>query len=842
MRWLAALVFLCASAAALILQAPDELRIEYPFDGSIFPPEITAPAFIWREPSGSIAAWRVEFDSQDGRNPIRIDATPSRPSFGEADSRVDTSTAVVEEFNSRMATAWTWTPGDSVWSEIKRRSTERPVRVTVTGFSDQRRRHRVAQTAVSIQSSRDPAGAPIFYRDVPLMPSELEKGVIKPLAESAIPLIEWRLRDLGRPRSRIVLTGMRTCANCHSFSVDGRHIGMDLDGPQNDKGLYAISTLQPRTAIRNEDVISWLKFNEQPAGPMRVGFMSQISPDGRYVVTTVGAERDLARNYYVANFKDFRFLQVFYATRGILVVYDRVTGERRPLPGADDPRFVQTNAVWSPDGKWLVFARATAREAYPPGAKLAEFANDPKETQVCYDLYRIPFNSGRGGRAEAIEGASANGMSNSFPRVSPDGRWLVFVQARNGLLMRPDSQLYIVPFSGGQARRLRANTPLMNSWHSFSPNGRWLVFSSKARSPYTQMYLTHIDDRGQDSPAILIENSTAANRAVNLPEFVNVPPGGLERIEVPAVEFYNRFDDAWRLASRQRFAEAVPAWKRALELEPADIRANNNIAFALAQTGRMEEAVHHWKKALAADQSNGDVHWNLGRALDELGRSDEALPHLLEAARLKPDDPAPKRQAGLLLLRAGRVEQALPLLRQSVGLNPNDAEAQDGLGIALLQSGSRAESLMHLRQAVALDPRSAGARINLGNAHYLGGDIAEALVQWREALRLEPDNVSALTQVAWALATNPIGFARNGAEAVDCASRAVKLSQGRNPASLDALAAAYAESGRFTDAAAAARLALAAADETGSPLTAAIRTRLQLYERAQPFRTSPIPR
>ena len=117
-------------------------------------------------------------------------------------------------------------------------------------------------------------------------------------------------------------------------------------------------------------------------------------------------------------------------------------------------------------------------------------------------------------------------MSNSFPKMSPDGRWIVFVQCRNGQLMRPDGQLYIVPASGGEARRMRCNTPLMNSWHSFSPNGRWLVFTSKSRSPYTQMFLTHIDENGNDSPAILIENATAANRAVNIPEFVDLAPGG----------------------------------------------------------------------------------------------------------------------------------------------------------------------------------------------------------------------------------------------------------------------------------------------------------------------------
>jgi hypothetical protein len=53
----------------------------------------------------------------------------------------------------------------------------------------------------------------------------------------------------------------------------------------------------------------------------------------------------------------------------------------------------------------------------------------PLETQVRYDLYRIPFKDGRGGEPVPITGASGNGMSNSFPKVSPDGRWIVFVQA-----------------------------------------------------------------------------------------------------------------------------------------------------------------------------------------------------------------------------------------------------------------------------------------------------------------------------------------------------------------------------------------------------------------------------
>ena len=57
------------------------------------------------------------------------------------------------------------------------------------------------------------------------MPSESEKGIIKPLAESATPLIAWRLRDLAETRSRALMEGIPTCANCHSFSGDGKTLG-----------------------------------------------------------------------------------------------------------------------------------------------------------------------------------------------------------------------------------------------------------------------------------------------------------------------------------------------------------------------------------------------------------------------------------------------------------------------------------------------------------------------------------------------------------------------------------------------------------------------------------------
>ena len=285
--------------------------------------------------------------------------------------------------------------------------------------------------------------------------------------------------------------------------------------------------------------------------------MSQISPDGKYVVNSIDVPHAngtrVIDRLYNGFYSNYGFGQVFYPTRGVLAWYSKDSGKLQTLPGADDPNFVQTSAFWSPDGKYLVFSRAAARDPYPAGYERSMYANDPKETQIQYDLYRIPFNDGKGGTPERIVGASENGMSNNFPKVSPDGKWIIFVQCKNGLLMRPDSKLYIVPFEGGVARPLESNLPVMNSWHTFNPNGRWLAFSSKTPSLYTHLYLTHIDEQGHASPPIVVENATASNRAVNIPEFVNLGSDVMDHIDTPAIDFYREFDAAQQLQDQHKY-------------------------------------------------------------------------------------------------------------------------------------------------------------------------------------------------------------------------------------------------------------------------------------------------
>jgi tetratricopeptide (TPR) repeat protein len=839
--WLSAAIAAAAWAAGPRSEPVAAITVDYPADGTIFSPDFAAPTFLWRDPSPGATRWLIEVEFAGGSKKVKAASAGERLQVGEIDPRI--VGAVPPQLTPEQAAAHTWKPDAATWSAILRGSANGKATVTITGLAE-RGNQPVSRGTVSLETSRDPVGAPIFYRDVPLKPNPTVRGVIQPLPDFAVSLIAWRLRNVGETQSRPLMTGLPTCANCHSFSLDGKTLGLDVDGPQNDKGLYAMVPVSKEMAIRNEDVIHWSAFPGQAPvktdGPMakRFGFMSQISPDGKYVVTTINGPREgavqnrnslargLADRFFNAGYKDYAFGQVFYPTRGILAWYSRAAKQLQPLPGADDPRFVQTNAVWGPDGKYLVFARAEARDPYPPGQKTAEYANDPNETQIQYDLYRIPFNGGRGGQPEPIAGASRNGMSNNFAKVSPDGKWIVFVQCHNGLLMRPDSLLYIVPATGGTARRLNANTRLMNSWHSFSPNGRWLVFSSKARSPYTQMYLTHLDEQGNDSPAILIENATAANRAVNIPEFVNIPPDGITKIDTPATEFYRLFNVATDFANKKDYDAALKTWNEALALNPGDAKALSKRGFVLAAMGRTGEALVDYHRAIESEPEYPETYTNLGVAMAKAGRLDEATANFQKAAQLSPWDAKAHSNLGAALAESGRSAEAIEECRRALQLSPDDAESHANLAIALAKAGRLDEAIAQFEKALLSDPDSAEIHANLAGALLERGRLDEAIPHFEKALEADPNSADLHSYLGRLLATRG-----RFDEAIPHLERAAA---GGDPAMAGTLAAVYAQVGRLNDAIATARNALRSAEEHHEPdLVRALTVSIASYEAAR---------
>jgi Flp pilus assembly protein TadD len=445
--------------------------------------------------------------------------------------------------------------------------------------------------------------------------------------------------------------------------------------------------------------------------------MAQVSPDGQYVVTSIGPPKNanthqnevpgfaagILDRLYSTNYRDIAFSQVFFPTRGILVWYDRKEKKMQPLPGADDPDFVQTSAFWSPDGKYLIYSRAKARDPYPPGAPKPLHANDPNETQIQYDLYKIPFNGGKGGKAVPVEGASGNGMSNDFPKVSPDGRWIVWVQNKNGLLMRPDSRLFMVPFAGGKPRLMNCNTRLMNSWHTFSPNGRWLAFSSKARGPYTQLMLTHIDANGNDTPAIIVDNTTAANRAVNIPEFVNMPLDGIDKIDPQATEFYSLFDQAFALVQNNKIPEAIQVFRSAIQLDPDDPQA----------------------------------HYDLGTVLSGIDRDRDALDEFRRASTLEPENTLYLEHFAVSLALNGDLDGAVTQLQKAIAFQPTSSECRFNLGFALESKGDFAAAVAPFEKAVELSGgKNARFLAELAKVYDKTGRSADAVKAAQQALDL----------------------------------------------------------------------------------------------------------
>jgi len=521
---------------------------------------------------------------------------------------------------------------------------------------------------------------------------------------------------------------MPVCANCHSFSKEGSILAMDVDYA-SDKGSYVSTKIKERVELKKRDVISWSDFKREEKEPT-FGLLSQISPDGRYLISTV---KDVS--VFVA-VPEIEYSQQFFPIRGILAVYDRQEKRFFALPGADDPNFVQSNPTWTPDGKAIVFARAKAVKLKGERSTSAVISNDNMSRllqydrfsfkrgggqKYRYDLYRIPFNAGKGGEAKPIPGASQNGKSNYFAKFSPDGKWMVFCQADSFMLLQPDSALYILPTAGGSPRRLISNAEgKMNSWHSFSPNGRWLVFSSKRGGPYTQLWLSHIDEQGRDRPAVLLEWFNDANRAVNIPEFVNIDyEKELLSISDATSSHYSYYRAAQQYVDLNDYKLAAEQLKTSLEIKE-------------------DEAASHRL---------------MGEVMRQLN-APQALSHLQRAVQLSPHDQRARLELARLLSERKEWPAALEQLRQVLAGNSAEPEAFALRGHCLLSQGKSQEAVKALERALLLAPEEIPHRLSFVRALRSLGEDQRALQELKRVLKQKPGEREASLQLAWLLSTS----------------------------------------------------------------------------------------
>lgn len=322
-----------------------------------------------------------------------------------------------------------------------------------------------------------------------------------------------------RPIIRARLVAERTCVNCHTFQA-GR----------TDSFLFHLRFKNGGTVVVDRGAVKKVDLNAEgldagcayaawrPNSP-HVAFSSNQT-------SQIFHSRNKNRINVVDSFSD-------------LLLYDVEKNELTPILPSDDD-YLPTYPTWSPDGKTLYYCCAKAPDfktpRQPVEARKDEVPSLQDEFQ--YDVMKVGFDekTGKFGAPELVFDAVALDKSAAFPRVSPDGKTLMFTLARRGCfpIWFRDADLWTLDLTTGKARALdEVNSPTEpDGWHSWSSNGRWFVFSSRRDDgSHTRLYFAHIGENGEVSKPFMLPQRDPA-KTLNATKSFNVPELTVEPVQI----------------------------------------------------------------------------------------------------------------------------------------------------------------------------------------------------------------------------------------------------------------------------------------------------------------------
>ncbi|MCD7938327.1 MAG: hypothetical protein LUG98_15830 [Tannerellaceae bacterium] len=295
------------------------------------------------------------------------------------------------------------------------------------------------------------------------------------------------------------MTG-NSCMNCHSFCMQnpGR---MLFHIRQNYSGTYLTDGDKIEKLITQTDrTISSLVY-------------PSWHPSGRYVAFSVN---DTKQSFHINNSNRIEV----YDLASDVVIYDTETYELLTTPPLFSKNAFETFPTFSPDGRTLYYCSAKAKEM-------------PKDfTEVKYSLCSISFHPETrtfGTVVDTLYNAGIQGNSVSFPRVSPDGNYLLYTLSSYGnfSIWHKDADLYMLNLTTGEHYPLEAaNSEEVESYHSWSSNSKWVIFSSRRMDGlYTHPYITYINEEGKATKAVLLPQENPdfypdCMKSFNIPEFI----------------------------------------------------------------------------------------------------------------------------------------------------------------------------------------------------------------------------------------------------------------------------------------------------------------------------------
>jgi hypothetical protein len=210
-----------------------------------------------------------------------------------------------------------------------------------------------------------------------------------------------------------------------------------------------------------------------------------------------------------------------------IVLYRIGASEATTSSAIANPELMESYPTWAPDGKTLYFCSAPfpwkSRDRMPP----------ENYKDVRYSLMRVPYDpdSDTWGVPETVVSAEETGKSVLLPRVSPDGRFVLFCMCEYGCfpIYQPSSDLYMLEVTTGEYRRLDINSNQSESWHSWSSNSRWIVFTSKRRDGLlSRPYFSYVSSDGTVQKPFVLPCSDPAYldqtlKGFTVPELVTGP-------------------------------------------------------------------------------------------------------------------------------------------------------------------------------------------------------------------------------------------------------------------------------------------------------------------------------